>query len=161
MNAGEGEPGYTAPDIMLVGDEHVRRYLETDGEAGYEWNGVTTLVLTTTGRRTGKARQSALIFARDGDDLVVVASQGGMPTHPAWYLNLSQNPEVEVQVRGDRFRARARTADDPEERARLWALVNTVWPNYDVYATRTDRTIPVVVLEPEESVRSAHEGGGA
>jgi deazaflavin-dependent oxidoreductase (nitroreductase family) len=145
----EGEPGYKAPDIVLVGDEHVRRYLETDGEVGYEWNGVTTLVLTTTGRKSGEKRQTALIFSKDGDNYIVVASMGGMPMHPAWYHNLSADPEVEVQVKGDRFKARARTASDPEERARLWALVNVAWPNYDVYATRTDRVIPVVVLEPE------------
>ena len=78
-----------------LGEEHVRRYRETDGEVGYLWNGVPTLLLTTTGRRTGEARTSALIFGRDGDDYLVVASMGGAPRHPAWYLNLTADPEVE------------------------------------------------------------------
>jgi len=143
------EPGYTPPDLALVGEEHVRRYLETDGEVGYLWNGVPALVLTTIGRKTGEPRQQALIFGRDGDNLVVIASMGGAPRHPSWYLNLTANPEVEVQVKGDKYRARARTASDPEERQRLWALMTSIWPNYDVYATRTTREIPVVVLEPQ------------
>jgi deazaflavin-dependent oxidoreductase (nitroreductase family) len=140
------EPGYTPPDISLIGDEHVRRYEETDGEVGHEWNGATCLVLTTKGRKTGQDRKFALIYARDGDDYLVVASMGGAPRHPGWYLNLSANPDVTVQVKGDRFPARARTAT-ADERPRLWEIVNQVWPNYDVYATRTTREIPVVVLE--------------
>jgi deazaflavin-dependent oxidoreductase (nitroreductase family) len=140
------EPGYTPPDISLIGDEHVRRYEETDGEVGHEWNGATCLVLTTKGRKTGQDRKFALIYARDGDDYLVVASMGGAPRHPGWYLNLSANPDVQVQVKGEKFAARARTAT-AEERPRVWAIVNEVWPNYDVYATRTTREIPVVVLE--------------
>ena len=141
------EPGYRPPDITLLGDEHVRRYEETAGEVGHEWNGATCLVLTTKGRKTGQDRKFALIYARDGDDYLVVASKGGAPTHPGWYLNVEANPAVTVQVRGDRFPAVARTAVG-EERERLWRVVNTVWPNYDVYATRTSREIPVVVLHP-------------
>jgi deazaflavin-dependent oxidoreductase (nitroreductase family) len=140
------DSGYTTPDISLLGDEHVRRYEETDGEVGHEWNGATCLVLTTTGRKTGLPRKFALIYAEDGDDYLVVASMGGAPRHPGWYLNLSANPDVTVQVLGDRFDAHARTAT-PDERPRLWEIVNQVWPNYDVYATRTTREIPVVVLE--------------
>jgi deazaflavin-dependent oxidoreductase (nitroreductase family) len=140
------EPRYQAPDISLIGDEHVRRYEETDGEVGHEWNGATCLVLTTKGRKTGQDRKFALIYARDGDDYLVVASMGGAPRHPGWYLNLTANPDVTVQVKGDKFAARARTAT-ADERPRLWEIVNGVWPNYDVYATRTTREIPVVVLE--------------
>jgi deazaflavin-dependent oxidoreductase (nitroreductase family) len=142
------EPGYVAPDITLVGDEHVRRYRETDGAVGHEWNGVHCLILTTRGRRTGEPRDSALIYGRDGDDYVVVASMGGAPEHPGWYRNLTVNPSVEVQVLGDRFRAVGRTAS-PEERPRLWDFMAEIWPNYDVYATRTSREIPVVVLHRE------------
>ena len=131
---------------MLHGQEHVRRYRETDGEVGYLWRGVPTLILTTTGRRSGQPRPKALIFGRDGDDHVVVASKGGAPAHPAWYRNLVDHPEVEVQVKGERFRARARTAEG-EERARLWKLMTGIWPDYDQYQQRTDRQIPVVVLE--------------
>jgi deazaflavin-dependent oxidoreductase (nitroreductase family) len=131
---------------MLFGQEHVRRYRETDGEVGYLWRGVPTLILTTTGRRSGQPRPTPLIFGRDGDDYLVVASKGGAPAHPAWYRNLVDRPEVEVQVKGERFRARARTAEG-EERARLWKLMTGIWPAYDQYQQRTDRRIPVVVLE--------------
>src|SRR6266536_6514612 len=115
---------------MLIGEEHVRRYRETDGEVGYLWNGVLALILTTVGRRSGAERPKALIFGRDGDDYVVVASKGGSPHHPAWYLNLVDHPEVEVQVKGDRFPARARTAV-ADERERLWKLMTGIWPAYD------------------------------
>jgi len=144
------EPGYTPPDLTLVGDEHVRRYLETGGEVGHEWSGVHTLVLTTTGRKSGKPRQSAMIYGQDGDSFVVIASQGGMPTHPNWYHNLTADPAVEVQVAARRFAARARTAEG-EERERLWALMTGIWPNFNVYQSRTDRRIPVVVLDPVTS----------
>ena len=136
---------YTQPDISLIGDEHVKVYRETNGEQGYLWNGAPILLLTTTGRKSGEARTSALIFGRDGDDLLLVASQGGAPTHPNWYHNLNANPDVEVQVQGDVFRATARTAND-DEKARLWSIMTDVWPNYDQYQERTDRQIPLVVL---------------
>jgi deazaflavin-dependent oxidoreductase (nitroreductase family) len=141
---------YVQPDLSLVGDEHVRRYKETDGEVGYLWNGAPALVLTTTGRTSGEPRDSALIFGADGDACVVVASMGGAPMHPQWYRNLVANPEVQVQVKGDRFTARARTAEG-EERDRLWQLMTSIWPNYDQYQERTDRVIPVVVLERTSS----------
>lgn len=132
---------------VLFGDEHVQRYIETDGADGYSWyRGTTILVLTTTGRRTGKQRQHALIFREDGDRYVVVASKGGAARHPEWYLNLKQHPDVEVQVKGERFAARARDAT-PDERPRLWAMMNEVWPDYDNYQQKTSREIPVVVLE--------------
>jgi len=131
----------------LFGQEHVRRYRETGGEVGHIWKeGSTVLLLTTTGRRTGKPGTTPLIYARDGDRYVIVASQGGAPAHPGWYKNLAKDPEVEVQVRDDVFHARARTAEGAE-RDRLWALANEIWPHYDEYARRTEREIPVVVLE--------------
>ena len=139
---------YVQPDISLIGDEHVKVYRETNGETGYLWNGAPILLLTTTGRKSGKARTSALIFGRDGDDLLLVASQGGAPTHPNWYHNLTASPDVEVQVEGDVFAATARTASDAEK-ARLWSIMTEVWPNYDSYQERTDRQIPVVVLTPK------------
>jgi deazaflavin-dependent oxidoreductase (nitroreductase family) len=141
------EPGYTAPDISLLGEEHIRRYRETDGEVGYLWNGATALLLTTTGRKTGQARTQPLIFASNGADYLVVASMGGAPKHPSWYLNLVDNPDAEVQVKGDVIPVRAHTAT-AEEKPRLWKIVTEQWPNYDVYQTRTDREIPVVVLSP-------------
>jgi deazaflavin-dependent oxidoreductase (nitroreductase family) len=133
--------------VDLFGDEHVRRYRETDGEVGYLWReGSTVLLLTVTGRRTGREITKPLIFGRDGDRYVIVASRGGAPKHPDWYLNLVAEPEVGVQVKGDRFRARAHTVEG-EERERLWHLMNGIWPHYDEYQAKTDRRIPVVVLE--------------
>ena len=139
---------YVQPDISLIGDEHVKVYRETNGEQGYLWNGAPILLLTTTGRKSGQARTSALLFGRDGDDLLLVASQGGAPTHPNWYHNLSANPDVELQVQGDVFPAIARTAT-ADEKSRLWSIMTEVWPNYDAYQERTDREIPVVVLTPK------------
>lgn len=132
---------------MLYGDEHVRRYEETDGEEGHDWKpGVPALVLTTTGRKSGQERKFALIYQEVDGAYVIVASKGGAPKHPGWYLNLQANPEVTVQVKADRFTAKARTAD-AEERAKLWPVMAKVWPAYDEYQQKTDREIPVVVLE--------------
>jgi deazaflavin-dependent oxidoreductase (nitroreductase family) len=142
------EPEYKAPDLLLVGESHIKAYRESDGEVGYIWNGVTTLLLTSTGRRTGEPRTSALIFGQDGEDCIVIASMGGAPQHPQWYLNVQSNPEAEVQVKGDRFPVIARTAT-AEEKPRLWQLMVDAWPNYDTYQSRTDRDIPVVVLSPQ------------
>ena len=131
----------------LFGDEHVRRYRETGGEVGHVWKeGSSVLLLTTTGRRTGERRTVPLIYAEDGDRYVIVASKGGAPAHPGWYRNLVKTPDVELQVLDDVFPAHARTAEG-EERERLWATVNEVWPHYAEYQTRTERIIPVVVLE--------------
>ncbi|HEY6054631.1 MAG TPA: nitroreductase family deazaflavin-dependent oxidoreductase [Gaiellaceae bacterium] len=135
-------------DRSLFGEEHVRRYRETGGEVGHIWNGVPTLLLTTTGRRSGEQRTTPLIYGQDGDRYVVVASKGGAPRHPAWYLNLSAKPDVELQVAAQRFRARARTAA-ANERERLWKLMAGIWPAYDDYQAKTEREIPLVVLERE------------
>jgi len=137
---------YVQPDITLLGDEHVARYRETAGEVGYLWNGATCLLLTTTGRRSGEPRTVPLIFAADEDRAIVVASKGGAPDHPAWYRNLEANPQVEVQIQGDRFAATAKTVEGAE-RDRCWALATAIWPNYDEYVKRTTRRIPVVLLE--------------
>ena len=131
----------------LFGDEHVRRYQETDGEVGHVWKeGSTILVLTTTGRKTGEPRTVPLIYGLEGDNPVIVASKGGAPEHPGWYRNLAKTPEVEVQILDERFPAQARVAEG-EERERLWRMMNGIWRYYDDYQTRTDREIPVVVLE--------------
>ena len=132
---------------MLFGDEHIRRYEETDGEVGHDWEGgAPCLILTTKGRKTGEDRKFALIYQQHDGDYILVASKGGAPEHPGWYLNLLANPDVKVQVRADKFAAKARTADDAE-RAELWPVMTNVWPDYDKYQTKTDRQIPVVVLE--------------
>lgn len=130
----------------LFGDEHVKRYRETDGAEGYEWRGTQCLLLTTIGRKSKQARTMPLIFGYDGDTPVIVASKGGAPQHPAWYLNLKENPEVEVQIKGEDFTAIARDAEG-EERSKLWEMMLKEWPDYADYQTKTDRQIPVVVLD--------------
>jgi deazaflavin-dependent oxidoreductase (nitroreductase family) len=147
MSEKKVEPGYKAPDIVLVQEAHVRAYLETDGEVGYMWNGAPILLFTTKGRKTGQPRQNAIIFTRDGDNYVLIASHAGNPKHPAWFHNILADPHVSVQVKGEKFETIARVAEG-EERERLWAKSAEVWPNYNVYTTRTTRQIPVVVLEP-------------
>jgi len=131
----------------LFGDEHVERYRATDGEEGFIWReGSQILILTTTGRTSGRPIDSPLIFGEDDGRYVIVASKGGSPEHPSWFLNLEANPEVEVQVKADRFRARARVAEG-EERERLWEMMLGHWPHYAEYQEKTDRQLPVVVLE--------------
>lgn len=133
-------------DITLVGEEHLRRYLETDGEVGYIWNGAPILLLTTKGRKSGEERVIPIIYRQVGDAQVLIGSKGGSPTHPAWYLNILENPRVKVQIKGEKFDAVARVAQSPEREA-LWAESLKGWPNYDIYQSRTTRQIPVVVLE--------------
>ena len=131
----------------LFGAEHVRRYRETDGEVGHIWRrGSKILLLTTKGRTTGEPRTTPLIYEQAGDRLVIVASKGGAPEHPGWYRNLVKEPQVQLQVKGDVFAARARTATG-DEREKLWELAARQWPDYDTYQTKTDREIPVIVLE--------------
>jgi deazaflavin-dependent oxidoreductase (nitroreductase family) len=131
----------------LFGDEHVKRYRETDGEVGHIWkNGSTVLILTTEGRRTGEQRSTPLIYGRSGEDYLVVASKGGTDEPPAWYRNLEQNPNAQIQVLGDRFDVRARDAS-AEEKPEMWKTMTAQWPDYDAYQGNTDRDIPVVVLE--------------
>ncbi len=127
--------------------DHIRRYVETDGRDGHKWQGVYTLLLTTHGRKSGKLRRTALIYGKDGDNYIVVASRGGHTHHPAWYLNLVENPTVHVQVGAEKFSALARTATG-EEKTKLWKLMASIWPEYDNYQTKTKREIPVVVLTP-------------
>ena len=134
--------------------DHLARYLATDGADGYLWDAslgggkglVPTLLLTTTGRKSGRSLTLPLIFGVSGSDYVVVASKGGAPTHPAWYLNLEAKPDVKVQIKGDKFAARAHTAD-AAERATLWPLMVGIYGPYADYQKKTDRQIPVVVLK--------------
>jgi deazaflavin-dependent oxidoreductase (nitroreductase family) len=129
------------------GAEHVDRYQATDGREGHDWlEGAPVLLLTTTGRTSGEPRTTPLIYQPHGDAFLIVASRGGMDTPPAWYRNLESDPEVRVQVKGDKFAAHARTAT-PEEKPELWQKMTAVWPHYDAYQQQTEREIPVVVLE--------------
>jgi deazaflavin-dependent oxidoreductase (nitroreductase family) len=136
---------YDSPEGWV--SEHIQRYVETDGQEGHDWNGVPTLLLTTKGRKSGKLRRTALIYGKSGSSYLVVASSGGAEKHPAWYLNLTENPEVAVQVGAEDFVATARTADE-SEKPELWRLMSQIWPSYQDYQKKTDRPIPVVVLDP-------------
>ena len=130
----------------LFGDEHVRQYRETGGEYGHDWKeGTSTLLLTTTGRRSGEPRTTPLIYGRKGDDYLIVASKGGADEPPAWYLNLQADPNAEIQVKADRFKVTARDAND-DEKPEMWKTMTAEWPQYDEYQEKTDRQIPVVVL---------------
>jgi len=133
--------------MPLFGKEHIERYEATDGAEGYDWeNGTTILLLHTTGRKSGRDITSPLIFREHDGDYLIVASKGGAPAPPDWYLNLEQHPEVRVQIKGDVFDARARTAS-PAEKPALWQHMVEAWPAYSDYQKKTDRNIPVVVLE--------------
>jgi deazaflavin-dependent oxidoreductase (nitroreductase family) len=144
----EDEPSREQESTMpLYGKEHIERYEATDGAEGHDWvNGVTTLLLHTTGRKSGRDYTHALIYREHDGDYLIVASKGGAPEPPEWFLNLQAQPEVTVQIKGDKFAARARVADSGEK-PELWKLMVEVWPDYDEYQKKTDREIPVVVLE--------------
>jgi deazaflavin-dependent oxidoreductase (nitroreductase family) len=131
---------------MLFGQEHIDRYLATDGKEGHDWNGTQALILWTTGRKSGKERATPLIYGRHGDDYLIVASKGGADAPPAWYLNLQADPEAEIQVKADVFKVRAHDAG-PDKKPELWKTMVGEWPHYDEYQEKTDRPIPVVVLE--------------
>ena len=126
--------------------KHVRSYVETGGENGYLYHGMPTLLLTTRGRKSGKLRRTALIHGQDGDRYLLVATNGGVPRHPAWYLNLVEHPDVGVQVCPDKFSAHARTAT-AEEKPRLWRRMASILPRYDAYQEKARREIPPVMVE--------------
>jgi deazaflavin-dependent oxidoreductase (nitroreductase family) len=133
--------------MTLFGQDHVARYVATGGTEGYQWrNGTTILLLTTTGAKSGRSYTHPLIYRDHGDDYLIVASKGGADAPPSWYVNLSANPDVEVQIKGEKFAAHARTAT-ADEKPELWAVMTEAWPDYDEYQTKTSREIPVVVLE--------------
>ena len=135
------------PDYSLFGDEHVRQYEATGGKVGHDWNGASCLVLHTIGRKSGETRKFPLIYGRDGNDYLLVASKGGAPDHPGWYKNLLAHPDVTIQVRDKVISVRARTAT-AAEKTRLWPIMTAQWPGYDDYQAGTKRDIPVVLLTP-------------
>ncbi len=141
------------PDWMV---EHANRYLSSGGTEGHIYRmtqpgrpeiSVPSLLLTTSGRKSGEKFIFPLFYGNTGEGYFVVASKGGAPTHPGWYRNILANPEVEVQVGTAKIKACARTATG-EERARLWEEALKFWPPYADYQRKTEREIPVVVLDP-------------
>ena len=151
-------PEFTTPtDLPDWIRDHTQAYLDSNGADGHDWthpNGAgpyPTLLLLTTGRRSGADRTLPLIYGQAGDNYVIVASKGGAPVHPFWYRNLEANPEVWLQIRDRRTAATARTATGPE-RDTLWTQMAAIFPPYDDYRQRaTPREIPIVVLEPHPS----------
>lgn len=147
MTTGKPPRSPAEMDFTISGESHVQAYRETGGETGYIWNNATILLLTTIGHKSGEPKTVPLIFIADGDNYVIIASLGGAPKHPAWYVNLAANPRVTLQVKDKVFEADATTAPSPE-RERLWARAVEAWPQYDDYQAKTTREIPVVVLTP-------------
>ena len=143
------------PELPVWIRDHVRRYLETDGRDGHMWDSkiaggpgpIPTLLLTTTGRKSGQPLLLPLIYGKARNGYVIIASKGGAPAHPAWYLNLTDHPDVNVQVEAKKFRAKARIATGAE-RTELWDQMVKLFPPYADYQKRTKREIPVVVLDP-------------
>ncbi len=134
--------------IRTMSAMHGFWYRLTGGLIGGRIGKVRILMLTTTGRKSGRQRTTPLQYLEDGENLVVIASNGGNPRHPAWWLNLAKNPEAEAQIRSERRRVRAEAAAG-EERERLWQAAVEYYPGYAAYQKTADREIPVVVLRPE------------
>jgi deazaflavin-dependent oxidoreductase (nitroreductase family) len=126
---------------------HTALYRGSGGRVGRGFQGMQVLLLTTTGRRSGKARTTPLLYLREGEAIVVVGSNGGSDYTPAWWLNLQSDPHAEVEIGRARTPVTARQAS-PEECVRLWARFTSGYPGYAKYANRTAREIPVVLLEP-------------
>ncbi len=135
--------------IKAIGKTHLALYKLTRGTIGASLGGKPMLLLTTTGKKTGMLRTTPLQYLRDGENLVIVASNGGNPSNPGWWFNLDATPEAEAQVGKHKQRVRAETAQG-EERERLWALLVDVYPEYAGYQKETERAIPVVILQPRE-----------
>ena len=132
--------------FRILGGMHRRVYRLTGGKIGGRIGKLPVLLLTTSGRKSGKPRTQPLAYTRVGDGYAVIASKGGAAQHPLWYLNLRANRLAEVTVGRDTHEVRARDAEG-EERERLWRALADLYPGYDRYAQKTSRRIPVVVLE--------------
>jgi deazaflavin-dependent oxidoreductase (nitroreductase family) len=131
--------------------DHIRAYVESNGQEGHMWRGVPTLLLTTTGRKSGNLRRTALIYGRDSDDYVIVASKGGAPNNPLWYENLVEEPAVTIQVGAEIFDCVASTYEEVgvagEHRQTVWESLVAIWPGFAEYQTKTARRIPLVRLK--------------
>jgi F420H(2)-dependent quinone reductase len=158
MDATRRPPGLDHPIVpkllRLYSHAHVWVYRKTRGRLGNKWRigaafprGVPVLLLTTIGRKSGEPKTTPLLYLEDGERVVIVGSQGGMPKHPQWFLNLTKNPDVEVQIGSRRRNMRARVAN-PEEHAALWPRLVALYADFATYQAWTDRPIPVVIVEP-------------
>ncbi|BCN42503.1 nitroreductase [Prescottella equi] len=144
---------YTVDIIKWMSKTNVKLYRATGGRLGGKWRvgsafpwGIPVCLLTTTGRKSGQPRVSPLLFLEDGDRVILVASQGGLPKNPMWYLNIRANPEVTIQIKSRIRTMRARVATD-QERAELWPRLVDMYADFDNYQSWTDRQIPVVICE--------------
>jgi deazaflavin-dependent oxidoreductase (nitroreductase family) len=131
--------------------DHIRSYVDSNGQEGHIWRGVPTLLLTTTGRKSGELRRTALIYGRDGEDFVIVASKGGAPNNPLWYENLVADQKVTIQVGPEVFDCEASTYEESgaagEYRQKVWDSLVAIWPGFAEYQTKTARRIPLVCLK--------------
>ncbi len=139
--------------LKLGSGVHAGVYRATGGKLFGRMGKSPILLLNTVGRKTGRKRTSPLLYVMDGEDFVIIASKGGAPTHPAWYLNLKANSDATVEIGDREVRVRAEEVDS-EEKVRLWQKMVQMYPTYDGYQTKTKREIPLLVLRPVE-------GGGA
>jgi deazaflavin-dependent oxidoreductase (nitroreductase family) len=128
---------------------HSSVYRRSDGRVWGTMFGGPILLLNTTGRKSGQRRTNPLLYVMDGEDFVLIASNGGAPSHPAWYLNLMANPDATVEVGDRKLRVRAEEVDG-EEKARLWQKMVDMYSSYDDYQTKTKREIPLLVLHPSD-----------
>lgn len=146
----EKEQVIDSPDESV--QNHIRNYVTSNGENGHIWHGLPTLLLITRGRKSGKLHRTPLIYGRDENNYLLVASNDGSSKHPLWYLNLVKSPEVEIQAGAQKFLAHARTAT-PAEKPALWKIMTAIFPRYDTYqakTTQSGRDIPLVIVEPVE-----------
>jgi deazaflavin-dependent oxidoreductase (nitroreductase family) len=134
-------------NILGFMQDHIRRYLATDGEDGHLMNGFPCLVLTTVGKKSGEKRQAAVIYGQHGDSYVVIASKGGSDTPPAWFVNLAASGRGHIQVKAKKTDVVMRIAEG-DEREKLWGMMTKIFPTYLEYQQKTERRLPVVVLDP-------------
>ena len=133
--------------LKLGSGAHAGVYRATGGKLFGRMGKSPILLLNTVGRKSGKKRTSPLLYVMDGEDFVIIASKGGAPTHPAWFLNLRNDPEATVEIGDREVRVRAEEAD-PQEKARLWRKMVEMYPTYDDYQKKTEREIPLLILHP-------------
>jgi deazaflavin-dependent oxidoreductase (nitroreductase family) len=133
-------------DMNEFNEKLIAEFRANDGKVGGNFANSPLILITHTGAKSGTRRTAPLVYSRDGDAIVIIASKGGAPTHPHWYLNMIANPQVTVELPGETFEASVRQAEG-DERARLFRAQADLMPNFDEYAAATDREIPVLVLD--------------